>query len=459
MAGSWSVVPPACGRTRILNRDPSNFTIEWIGTECEVEFQSFKVVCTACNRILYSTASNPATFNLDDPPNPEGSRHPGPYVIYVYTDGLLWVYTSVCEGRGTTKPAVKEYDAYPGKRVSFSIEATPEKGWELARWSRDCPFYEGESKEVFGKKTKVNGSVLIPKVPPDVEWFVTYYAYFRKKNYNYTVRIEWISAVGGVEGGEFLLGGGYSRLLLLYRNSSGPTSYPIAHVECSRQHGDCRGYVSVDETLTARLVIDDMERWTRYGLEFRGWRLTYIAESGETISYEDTSGERVFSWTLSADQLPKSTGSTNNFYIYAIITCGAYPVVFRCLGCDADMQLCGLTGSSGSWSVDGGSPNLRRVGRRLRAYYKIGQTIGFRLYGLRRPMVFVHGWSLSLSGASDAKRMVFSTPPPAGEDFEVDVYVCSHRLPHSEDPLIVHGGPDDSLLHDCSVPTGSSVYP
>ena len=129
-----TVTQPARGSISTLSSAMAAYTVRWNDGGSGATFWGFRVICHACERTLYNSSSNPATFDLS---NLESSGHPGPFEIVADVGNPpheLYVLTHAV-GHGTTTPAAKWYGPVAdGGTVRIEMDAVPDEGYRFVEW-------------------------------------------------------------------------------------------------------------------------------------------------------------------------------------------------------------------------------------------------------------------------------------------------------------------------------------
>lgn len=461
-----TVTQPAKGYTSTVSSAMAGYTVRWDDNGSGATFQQFRVICHACEQTLYSSGSNPAVFDLS---NLESGGHPGPFEIVTDVGNPshdLLVRTHAV-GNGTTTPESKWYSVPDGGRVRVTINAVPAEGYRFVEWRRDSssgPFVSSSA----------NYSVNVGVTGGGVEALIDYYAIFEDASL-----VPVTGSIGAVPSHDDIQVDGKrykvekrssttEQYLRTYRADG--VSYESDHIRLAElttspaYKGAQTGVIYPGQTLTINFTVLS-QYYASFGLCVDRVEVKETSNKGlsgqstETFVYSGGSGSLTIQHTVSQDIAGGTEHSLIEVTVYLATQNNRYRrVTFTVVG---DMHarpfLRTRSGANsgtvyaaaGEYSVSMLVPTINGSST------SIGDGVEFGGY-LVREGAFVHGWSIPVLSSSGARYLVLYRNETG--DVNVTVYICTHQLVCNDSGLnLIHAQPQ--LVYDCSVPTGTTVYP
>lgn len=461
-----TVTQPAKGYTSTVSSAMAGYTVRWDDNGSGATFQQFRVICHACEQTLYSSGSNPAVFDLS---NLESGGHPGPFEIVTDVGNPshdLLVRTHAV-GNGTTTPESKWYSVPDGGQVRVTINAVPAEGYRFVEWRRD-----GSSGPFVS--SSANYSVNVGVTGGGVEALIDYYAIFEDASL-----VPVTGSIGAVPSHDRIqVDGKYYKVekrsstteqyLRTYRAdgvSSESDHIRLAELTTSPAYkGAQTGVIYPGQTLTINFTVLS-QYYASFGLCVDRVEVKETSNKGlsgqstETFVYSGGSGSLTIQHTVSPDIAGGTEHSLIEVAVYLATQNNRYRrVTFTVVG---DMHarpfLRTRSGANsgtvyaaaGEYSVSMLVPTINGSST------SIGDGVEFGGY-LVREGAFVHGWSIPVLSSSGARYLVLYRNETG--DVNVTVYICTHQLVCNDSGLnLIHAQPQ--LVYDCSVPTGTTVYP
>lgn len=464
-----TVTQPARGSISTLSSAMAAYTVRWNDGGSGATFRGFRVICHACERTLYNSSSNPATFDLS---NLESSGHPGPFEIVADVGNPpheLYVLTHAV-GHGTTTPAAKWYGPVAdGGTVRIEMDATPDEGYRFVEWRKGS-----SSGRVVS--TSAHYAVVVTMSGDWQEAQEDYYAVFVDAS---LVPVRGL--IGGVPrldrvqiGDKWYMvqkrSSTTEQYLRTYRADG--VSYESDHIRLAElttspaYKGTKTGVVYPGQTLTINFTVLS-QYYASFGLCVDRVEVKETSNRGlsgqstETFVYSGGSGSLTIRHTVS----PGISGGTEHSLIevtvYLVTTQNNRyrRVTFTVVG---DMHarpfLRTRDGSnSGTVYAAAGEYTVSMLVPTSAYHSDTSLDYGVEFGGyLVRAGAFVHGWSIPVLSSSGTRYIVLYRDESG--DVNVTVYICSHRLVCLDSGwALVHAAPQ--LIYDCSVPTGTTVYP
>ena len=461
-----TVTQPAKGYTSTVSSAMAGYTVRWDDNGSGATFQQFRVICHACEQTLYSSGSNPAVFDLS---NLESGGHPGPFEIVTDVGNPshdLLVRTHAV-GNGTTTPESKWYSVPDGGQVRVTINAVPAEGYRFVEWRRDSssgPFVSSSA----------NYSVNVGVTGGGVEALIDYYAIFEDASL-----VPVTGSIGAVPSHDRIqVDGKYYKVekcsstteqyLRTYRADG--VSHESDHIRLAElttspaYKGTQTGVIYPGQTLTINFTVLS-QYYASFGLCVDRVEVKETSNKGlsgqstETFVYSGGSGSLTIQHTVSPDIAGGTEHSLIEVAVYLATQNNRYRrVTFTVVG---DMHarpfLRTRSGANsgtvyaaaGEYSVSMLVPTINGSST------SIGDGVEFGGY-LVREGAFVHGWSIPVLSSSGARYLVLYRNETG--DVNVTVYICTHQLVCNDSGLnLIHAQPQ--LVYDCSVPTGTTVYP
>ena len=445
----------------------AGYTVMWNDNGSGATFQQFRVICHACEQTLYSSGSNPAVFDLS---NLESGGHPGPFEIVTDVgnpshDLLVRTYAV---GNGTTTPASKWYSVPDGGRVIITINAVPAEGYRFVEWRRDSssgPFVSSSAN--YSVSVGVTGEV--------VEALIDYYAIFEDASL-----VPVTGSIGAVPSHDDIqVDGKYYKVekrsstteqyLRTYRRDG--VSHESDHIRLAElttspaYKGTQTGVVYPGQTLTINFTVLS-QYYASFGLCVDRVEVNETSNKGlsgqstETFVYSGGSGSLTIRHTVSPGIVGGTEHSLIDVTVYLATTQNnryrrvtftvvgdmhARPFLRTRSGANSGT----VYAAAGEYSVSMLAPTITGSST------SIDDGVEFGGY-LVREGAFVHGWSIPVLSSSRARYLVLYRDETG--DVNVTVYVCTHQLVCNDSGLnLIHAQPQ--LIYDCSVPTGTTVYP
>lgn len=461
-----TVTQPAKGYTSTVSSAMAGYTVRWDDNGSGATFQQFRVICHACEQTLYSSGSNPAVFDLS---NLESGGHPGPFEIVTDVGNPshdLLVRTHAV-GNGTTTPESKWYSVPDGGQVRVTINAVPAEGYRFVEWRRDSssgPFVSSSA----------NYSVNVGVTGGGVEALIDYYAIFEDASL-----VPVTGSIGAVPSHDDIQVDGKrykvekrssttEQYLRTYRADG--VSHESDHIRLAElttspaYKGAQTGVIYPGQTLTINFTVLS-QYYASFGLCVDRVEVKETSNKGlsgqstETFVYSGGSGSLTIQHTVSPDIAGGTEHSLIEVAVYLATQNNRYRrVTFTVVG---DMHarpfLRTRSGANsgtvyaaaGEYSVSMLVPTINGSST------SIGDGVEFGGY-LVREGAFVHGWSIPVLSSSGARYLVLYRNETG--DVNVTVYICTHQLVCNDSGLnLIHAQPQ--LVYDCSVPTGTTVYP
>lgn len=465
-----TVTQPARGSISTLSSAMAAYTVRWNDGGSGATFWGFRVICHACERTLYNSSSNPATFDLS---NLESSGHPGPFEIVADVGNPpheLYVLTHAV-GHGTTTPAAKWYGPVAdGGTVRIEMDATPDEGYRFVEWRKGS-----SSGSVVGRRGETHYSVAVTLTGDWQTATEDYYAIFEDAS---LVPVRGL--VGDVPDHDPLQIG--KKRYHVTKDSSATeqilrtavyhgTTYESDKIKLAKlttspaYKGTQTGVVYPGQTLTINFTVLS-QYYASFGLcvdrvEVKETSNKWLSgQSTETFVYSGGSGSLTIRHTVSPDIAGGTEHSLIEVTVYLVTTQNnryrrvtftvvgdmhARPFLRTRRGANAGM----VYAAAGEYTVSMLVPTW--------AYHSdtsLDYGVEFGGY-LVREGAFVHGWSIPVLSSSGTRYIVIYNSDSG--DVNVIVYICTHLLVCLDSGwALVHAAP--SLIYDCSVPTGTTVY-
>ena len=462
-----TVTQPAKGYTSTVSSAMAGYTVRWDDNGSGATFQQFRVICHACEQTLYSSGSNPAVFDLS---NLESGGHPGPFEIVTDVGNPshdLLVRTHAV-GNGTTTPESKWYSVPDGGQVRVTINAVPAEGYRFVEWRRDSssgPFVSSSA----------NYSVNVGVTGGGVEALIDYYAIFEDASL-----VPVTGSIGAVPSHDDIQVDGKrykvekrssttEQYLRTYRADG--VSYESDHIRLAElttspaYKGAQTGVIYPGQTLTINFTVLS-QYYASFGLCVDRVEVKETSNKGlpgqstETFVYSGGSGSLTIQHTVSPDIAGGTEHSLIEVTVYLATTQNNRyrRVTFTVVG---DMHARPFLRTRGGdnagtvYAAEGEYSVSMLVPTINGSSTSIGDGVEFGGY-LVREGAFVHGWSIPVLSSSGTRYIVLYRDESG--DVNVIVYICSHLLVCLDSGwALVHAAP--SLIYDCSVPTGTTVYP
>ena len=462
-----TVTQPAKGYTSTVSSAMAGYTVRWDDNGSGATFQQFRVICHACEQTLYSSGSNPAVFDLS---NLESGGHPGPFEIVTDVGNPshdLLVRTHAV-GNGTTTPESKWYSVPDGGQVRVTINAVPAEGYRFVEWRRDSssgPFVSSSA----------NYSVNVGVTGGGVEALIDYYAIFEDASL-----VPVTGSIGAVPSHDDIQVDGKrykvekrssttEQYLRTYRADG--VSYESDHIRLAElttspaYKGAQTGVIYPGQTLTINFTVLS-QYYASFGLCVDRVEVKETSNKGlsgqstETFVYSGGSGSLTIQHTVSPDIAGGTEHSLIEVTVYLATTQNNRyrRVTFTVVG---DMHARPFLRTRGGdnagtvYAAEGEYSVSMLVPTINGGSTSIGDGVEFGGY-LVREGAFVHGWSIPVLSSSGARYLVLYRNETG--DVNVTVYICTHQLVCNDSGLnLIHAQPQ--LVYDCSVPTGTTVYP
>lgn len=463
-----TVTQPARGSVSTLSSAMAAYTVRWNDGGSGATFWGFRVICHACERTLYNSSSNPATFDLS---NLESSGHPGPFEIVADVGNPpheLYVLTHAV-GHGTTTPAAKWYGPVAdGGTVMVEMDATPDEGYRFVEWR-----YGSSSGRVVSKNAHYSVGITLSGDWQDAQ--EDYYAIFEDAS---LVPVRGL--IGDVPGHDPLQIGekryrvtkdsSATEQILRTAVHSGVTyesdKIKLAELTTSPAYkGGQVGVVYPGQTLTINFTVLS-QYYASFGLCVDRVEVEETSNRGETgattetFVYDGGSGSLTIQHTVS----PDITGGIEHSLIVVTVYLATTQnnryrrVTFTVVGdmhARPSLRTRGGSNSGTRYAAEGEYSVSMLVPTFTGSSTSIDNGVEFGGY-LVRAGAFVHGWSVPVLSSSGTRYLVLNRNESG--DVNVIVYICSHLLVCLNDGwALLHAQPQ--LIYDCSVPPGTTVYP
>lgn len=508
MAGSVSIIQPSKGHTSAIGTDPSYYRVQWDSMGSTAIFRGFRIVCEACGETLYTFTSNPsAPFDINDPPNTSGGHHPGPYSIYTDVGNPSKSYTATARtsggagvaritGRGGTviSASERDWDDIPdGGSVTVELEAVPDEGYVFKEWRLGDP----NTGDVLSKRAKFSKSWTLSGSYTSIHDY--YYAVFVSASaipvvvlmsgpitYDRltTVGPDQVRYRGPVDGSTSATC--LFQVLKMASTTGGVYTQKIDTLDVVTTpafQGSRSAVILPGQTLSITFRVLDVNLSGLFGFSVDHMEVREKYATGDVVTTDYAprpviSGNHSWTHTVAGD-LDGGMSCLVTVIVY-VVSAIQYRRVTLCVVGD---PLCVPYLYVDKHSRNGVQPSYRWNSATRRAApgehcvsmsvpvipsgYSSGDVDGRRVEFGGFPVrdnAFVHGWSVPVSQVSGVYCLYVYDDSSA--DIYVTAFVCTHLLVCKEGSGDLEGkrlaysqSSPQRLIYDCSVPTGTTVYP
>lgn len=435
---SINIITPRYGTITVVDSSISHYTVRYNPPAEHVEFHGFKVFCNACHQYLYTSTSNPSTFDIS---HLESTGHPGPFDISADTSAEVeYLVTTRPDNpiMGTTTPTEQWFTAEVGGTITFTIKATPKDGYSFEKWVSSTGA-EFTSAKVTLSKTLQYGTDS-----------AEYVAYFKKKTYKAYVTIKSRDTVGDVclrvdNSGIHLTGN--PRKVRVYDKS---IRQEVDVAELYNNYSD----VATEDRVTFNLVM--LPAASTYGVRFMGFAVVSgthedgsFVEGGNsvTVTCDGTGIVEVEAWfsltsvvvTLKIRNHEYGNLSASDVYNSYLAIDGSVSTS-RITALKADFE-----NGEFKWAVPAPTGDM----------YERHLYIEWSRY-ITNPMAFLHGTSSDRCQIGHWPASAYSRIKivQGTQDETFYIYLCTHLLVHKPDGQNLESKPPE-LLYDCNMPEHS----